>query len=155
PGLAYQPDVVLVMVMANDVQDCWIQQEFSVHLASEVLADARHAVLAPPPSWTRIPKAVFPALYPFVWNRLHTLRPEPRPAAAAASRAASMGERIAPPPAGTAEAILLILADRYGRREAVEGAIASMPAGRLDAFQPVLEGTASLDDAAASENYLR
>jgi GDSL-like Lipase/Acylhydrolase family len=49
PGLAYQPDVVLVMVMANDVQDRWIQQEFGVNLNSEVLADARHAVLTPPP----------------------------------------------------------------------------------------------------------
>jgi len=155
PGLAYQPDVVLVMVMENDVQDRWVQEEFGVQRTSELLADARRAVLTPPPSWTRIPKAVFPALYPFLWDRLHTLRPEPRPAAAADSRAASTDARIAPPPAGTAEAILLILADRFGRREAVEGALARMPAGRLDAFRPVLEGTASLDDDAASENYLR
>ena len=155
PGLAYQPDVVLVMVMANDVQDRWVQQEFGVQVTSEVLADARRAVLAPPASWTRIPKAVFPALYPFVWNRLYSLRPEPRPVAAADSRAAATGARSGPPPAGTAEAILLILADRYGRREVVEGALASMPAGQLDAFRPVLEGTASLDAAAASENYLR
>jgi hypothetical protein len=155
PGLAYQPDVVLVMVMANDVQDCWIQQEFGVHLNSEVLADARRAVLTPAPSWTRIPKAVFPALYPFVWNRFHTLRPEPRAATAADSRAASTGARTAPPPPGTAEAVLLILADRYGRREAVEDALASMPAGQLEAFRAVLDGTASIDDADASENYLR
>jgi lysophospholipase L1-like esterase len=155
PGLAYQPDVVLVMVMANDVQDRWIQQEFGVNLNSEVLADARHAVLTPPPSWTRIPKAVFPALYPFVWNRLHALRPEPRPATAADSRAASTAARPAPPPAGTAEAVLLVLADRYGRREVGEDALASMPAGQLDAFRPVLDGTASIDDANASENYLR
>ena len=155
PGLAYQPDVVLVMVMVNDVQDRWIQQEFGVQVTSEVLADARRAVLAPPASWTGIPKAVFPALYPFVWNRLYSLRPEPRPVAAADSPAASTGARSAPPPAGTAEAILLILADRYGRREAVDRALASMPAGQLDAFRPVLEGTASLDATAASENYLR
>ena len=59
------------------------------------------------------------------------------------------------PPAGTAEAVLLVLADRYERREAVEDALASMPAGQLDAFRPVLDGTASIDDADASENYLR
>src|SRR5262249_47309416 len=155
PGLAYQPDAVLVMVMANDVQDCWIQQEFGVNLNSEVLADARRAVLAPSPSWTRMSKAVFPALYPFVWTRLHPRPPAPRRATAADSRAASPAARPAPPPAGTAEAVLLVLADRYGRREAVEDALASMPPGRLDAFRPVLDGTASLDDAAASESYLR
>jgi len=147
--------VVLVMVMANDVQDCWIQREFGGNLNSEVLADARRAVLAPPPSWTRLPKAVFPALYPFVWNRLHALRPEPQAATAGDSRAASTAARPAPPPAGTAKAVLLILADRYGRREAVEDALASMPAGQLGAFRLVLDGTASIDDADASENYLR
>jgi len=111
--------------------------------------------LAPPPSWTRLPKAVFPALYPFVWNRLHALRPEPQAATAGDSRAASTAARPAPPPAGTAKAVLLILADRYGRREAVEDALASMPAGQLGAFRLVLDGTASIDDADASENYLR
>jgi SGNH hydrolase-like domain, acetyltransferase AlgX len=90
-----------------------------------------------------------------VWNRLHALRPEPRPATAADSRAASTAARPAPPPAGTAEAVLLVLADRYGRREVGEDALASMPAGQLDAFRPVLDGTASIDDANASENYLR
>jgi hypothetical protein len=30
--------VVLVMMMANDVQDRWIQQQFGVNLNSEVLS---------------------------------------------------------------------------------------------------------------------
>src|SRR5262245_14296345 len=136
PGLAYQPDVVLVMVMADDVQDRWVQQEFGVHFTSEVLADARREVLAPPPAWTRGPKAVFPALYPFVWKRLHALRPDPRPAGAADSPADSTGARIASPP-GTAEAVLLKLADRYGRRDRAEGALASMPAAQLDGLRPI------------------
>jgi lysophospholipase L1-like esterase len=154
PGLAYQPDVVLVMVMANDVQDRWVQQEFGVQRTSEVLADARRTVLAAPPSWTYIPKAVFPALYPFVWERLHALRPDSRPAGAADAPADSTGARIAPP-AGTAEAVLLELADRYGRRDLAERALAGMPAAQLDGLRPILEGTAALDDPTASENYLR
>ena len=47
PGLAYEPDVVLVTVMANDVQDRWVQREFGVQFASRVLVDARRAVLEP------------------------------------------------------------------------------------------------------------
>jgi lysophospholipase L1-like esterase len=154
PGLAYRPDVVLIMVMANDVQDRWVQQEFGVQRTSEILADARRAVLAPPPSWTRVPKAVFPALYPFVWERLHALRPDPRPAGAADSLADSTVARITPPP-GTAEAVLLKLADRYGRRDLAEGALASMPAAQLDRLRAILEGTASLDGPTSSEDYLR
>jgi lysophospholipase L1-like esterase len=73
PGLAYQPDVVIVTVMANDVQDRWVQREFGVQFASDVLVNARRAVLEPSPAWTRIPRAVFPALYAFVWSRLRIL----------------------------------------------------------------------------------
>src|SRR5262249_16676137 len=34
PGLAYEPDVVIVMVMANDVQDRWVQHEFGVQFGA-------------------------------------------------------------------------------------------------------------------------
>jgi len=54
-----------------------------------------------------------------------------------------------------AEAVLLTLADRYRRRDAVENAIATMPASELDALRPVLEGTVSLDADAAAGPYLR
>ena len=54
PGLAYEPDMVIVTVMANDVQDRWVQREFGVQFASGVLADARRGVLDPSPAWTRI-----------------------------------------------------------------------------------------------------
>src|SRR4030095_5494373 len=37
PGLAYEPDVVLVTVMANDVQDRWTQLEFGVQSTPGVL----------------------------------------------------------------------------------------------------------------------
>src|SRR5262249_38043789 len=59
------------------------------------------------------------------------------------------------PATDTAEAVLLALADRYGRRDAVENAIATVPASELDALRPVLEGTIPLDADAAAEPYLR
>ena len=49
----------------------------------------------------------------------------------------------------------MALADRYRRREAVEEAVASMPAGQLNDLRPVLEGTVPLDADAAVEPYLR
>src|SRR5262245_35444103 len=155
PGLAYEPDVVIVTVMANDVQDRWVQREFGVQFGSSVLVDARRAVLEPSPAWTWLPHTLFPALYPFVWNRLAALRAD-FPRAEAARRLPDATVASAPSLAGdTAEAVLLELADRYGRREAVENAIATMPASELDALRPVLEGTVPLDADAAAEPYLR
>jgi hypothetical protein len=153
PGLAYQPDVVIVTVMANDVQDRWVQREFGVQFASDVLVNARRVVLEPSPAWTRIPSAVFPALYAFVWSRLRILD--------AGSRRAPV-ERLPPdvaaaaaPSPGAAEEVLLLLADRYGRRDTVEDAVATMPSSQLDTLRPVLEGTVALDADAATEPYLR
>src|SRR5262245_58008455 len=71
PGLAYEPDVVLVTVMGNDVQERWVQRELGVQFASGLLVDVRRAMRDPPPAWTRLPRVVFPALYPYVWNRLY------------------------------------------------------------------------------------
>jgi lysophospholipase L1-like esterase len=155
PGLAYEPDVVLVMVMANDVENRWVQLEFDVQIASQVLANARRAVLAPPPSWTRIPKAVFPALYTLVWKRLHALGADARRTEAGGRRAERTNAAPAPsPPSATAEAVLLKLADCYQRREFIEHFLTTVPPGRLDGLRPVLEGTVP-PDADATEPYLR
>jgi lysophospholipase L1-like esterase len=90
PGLAYEPDVVLVTVMGNDVQERWVQREFGVQFSSGVLMNARRALLDPPPAWTRIPRALFPALYPYVWNRLYRPPPDPPRGQAAAAEAAAV-----------------------------------------------------------------
>jgi lysophospholipase L1-like esterase len=156
PGLAYQPDMVIVSIMANDVQDRWVQREFGVRFASGVLASARRAVLAaPPPPWKRIPRAVFPDLYAVVRQRLYALHARASRAKATDVTRNGTAAPARPLPRGTAEAILLTLADRYHRRRAVEDAIRSMPPGQFDALRPVLEGTVSLDGKAAAEPYLR
>src|SRR5262245_20284626 len=151
PGLAYQPDVVLVTVMGNDVQERWVQREFGVQFASGVLANARRALLEPPPAWTRIPRAVFPALYPYMWKRLYRAPPGP-PRGEDSPAVARAGSPVA---AGEGEEVLAALADRYQRREAVEDVIATMPADQLNVLRPVLEGTVPLDADAAVEPFLR
>ena len=151
PGLAYAPDVVIVMVMANDVQERWVQREFGVQFASGVLVDARRAVLTPQPVWTRVPRTVFPTLYALVWHRLRV----PRTAAASDTAGAEDVAATMPLRRDAAEAILLELARRYGQREAVEDALARMPAGERDALRPVLEGKVRIDADEAAEPYLR
>jgi hypothetical protein len=154
PGLAYEPDVVLVTVMGDDVQDRWVQREFGVQFASDVLVDARRQTLHPSPTWTLVPRTVFPALYRYVWNRLHSRPFGPSRAQAADTRP----DAAAPEPSSVpdaAEAVLLTLADRYRHRDAVENAIATMPASELDTLRPTLERTLSPDADAAAEPYLR
>ena len=97
---------------------------------------------------------MFPALYPYAWNRLHSRPVGPSRAQAADTHPDVAASQPAPVP-GAAEAVLLTLADRYRRRDAVENAIATMPASELDAFRPVLEGPVSLDADAAVEPSLR
>jgi hypothetical protein len=146
---------VIVTVMANDVQDRWVQRQFGVQFASDVLVNARRAVLEPSPAWTRIPRAVFPALYAFVWSRLRILDAGSR-RAPVESLPPDAGAAAAPSSTtGTAEEVLLLLADRYGRRDTVEDAVATMPISQLDTLRPVLEGTVALGADAATEPYLR
>src|SRR5262249_38401991 len=148
-------DVVLVTVMGNDVQEAWVQHEFDVRFASDVLVDARRSTLDPSPTWARIPRAVLPALYPYVWSRLHPLRADPPRVRAANSCPDGRAAAAAPPAPDDTVAVLMALADRYGRREAVRDALATMPASDLDALRPVLEGAVALYADAASEPYLR
>src|SRR4029450_11455872 len=107
PGLAYEPDVVLVAVMGNDVQDRWVQREFGLQFSSDVLVDARRTMLEPSPTWTRIPRTVFPALYPYVWNRLY--RP---PSGPPGGQTAPTAAAAASPVPGEAAAALLAVAGR-------------------------------------------
>lgn len=145
PGLAYAPDLVIVTVMANDIQDRWMQRRFGVTFASGVLLDARRAVLTPPSAWATVPRAVLPTLYPFVRTRLGgALRGGDAPQPSATPPAPVV-------PAGAARAILDELAARFGRRDDV----ARLSPAALDALAPVLVGTVALDDPAATEPYLR
>src|SRR5262249_18199218 len=129
--------------------------EFDVRFASDVLVDARRGTLDPSPTWTHIPRTVFPALYPYAWNRLHPLRVNPPRVRAASACPDGTAASAASPAGGDAVAVLLALGDRYGRREAVHDAVATMQPSNLDALRPVLEGTVALDDDAAAEPYLR
>src|SRR6185369_1916919 len=114
PGLAYAPDLVLIGVMGNDVQDVWIQRRFGVRFASELLRDVQRDIADGRPLWRRAPALLLPNLYPLVWTEVADLRRSLAPRAAVASAGA-------PPPTGTEveparwRDVVLEMGDRFGR----------------------------------------
>jgi lysophospholipase L1-like esterase len=157
PGLAYHPDLVLVGVMANDVQDVWIQRRFGVRFAAEVLRDVQRQLADRRPLWRRAPSILLPALYPFVWTQasqvLTALRAHVGPGPAVA------GE----PPATTRTPLLAAdrwrdvvqaMGTRFGRGAETAAALAATTPARAAAIAPVATGAVSLDSEAGGEGYL-
>src|SRR4029453_15349397 len=120
-GLAYEPDVVVVGFMANDVSDIHSKQKFGSRIMSEVLRQVQAEMSDDRPPWKRVPQRLWPSLYEYagdLWAGLH-------------ARTASAGGKGEPPrAAGQARAVdldwkatLVTLAERYGRRAEVEAAL--------------------------------
>jgi hypothetical protein len=63
-GLAYEPDVVLVAVGANDVHDVRVQPRSGSQFGWERLREAQRAVLQSQPAWRALPRRLWPVLYP-------------------------------------------------------------------------------------------
>ena len=158
PGLAYEPDLVLVGVMANDVQDVWIQRRFGVRFASEVLRDVQRDVTDDRPLWRRAPEILLPALYPFVWTQLVDAsralqgRVGPKPARAEAPPAP---ERKAIVPADRWRDVVLAMGSRFGRGDETARALTAASPELIERIAPVATGAVSLDSEAGVEGYLR
>ncbi len=152
-GLAYQPDIVLVAVMANDVGDIATLRETGRRFLPEVMREARAAVLEVRPWVKRLVQSLWPALYGYAAQALARRAPaERRPTAAGERGELAAGLQatasLAAPPhdaAATAQSrwreILLELAGRYHRRADVEARLASLPPGTVSEIAPVLAGT--------------
>ena len=149
-GLSYQPDVVLVGVMANDVYDIRIQQAFGTQFSSGVLVQAQQEVDHPRAWWKQLPNEAFPSLYPFVWTRMARLHaPGPRSATAATPEAT----RHASLPPDRWRDVLLAFADRFDRRAAVAAALPQLPEQELAPMRPILTGDVALDAPEAADPY--
>jgi hypothetical protein len=158
PGLAYAPDLVLVGVMANDVQDVWIQHRMGVRFAAEVLRETQREVAEPRPLWRRAPALLLPALYPFAWTQVDGLRQafgaHLGPARASA-RTPEPGEHpTAIVPAARWRDVVLAMGDRFGRRAETADALAHLPPERAAAIEPVATGEVSLESDAGGSGYL-
>jgi lysophospholipase L1-like esterase len=157
PGLAYAPDLVLVGVMGNDVQDVWIQRRFGVRFAAEVLRDVQRDLTDARPLWRRAPAMLLPALYPFVWTRaagaFGTLRSPVGPGQAAASETVPPPRRAIVPEARWRD-VVLAMGDRFGRETETAAALAALPPARAAEIEPVATGAVSLDSETGVDGYL-
>ena len=149
-GVAYQPDVVLVGVMANDVYDIRIQQAFGTQFSSGVLVQAQQEIDHPRPWWKTVANDALPSLYPFVWTRVARLNTSgPRQAVAATPDTA---HRMSLPPDRWRD-VLLAFADRFDRRAAVAAALSQLPEAEIAPMRPLLTGDVALDAPEAADPY--
>ncbi|MEW6269259.1 MAG: GDSL-type esterase/lipase family protein [Thermodesulfobacteriota bacterium] len=144
-GLDYRPDVVLVGIMANDVNDLRSVERFGARGVMGVLRDVRTEALDDRPVWKRLPHQLWPALYDLAATSVKRVR----------SNEAGAGARPGVPhpsdtedvlPATRWREVLLELAGRYGRRDAVEAELARMPAGDRAALRAVVTGAWHFED---------
>jgi lysophospholipase L1-like esterase len=156
PGLAYHPDLVLVGVMANDVQDVWIQRRFGVRFAAEVLRDVQRELADARPFWRRAPSVLLPALYPFVWTKasdvLTAMRAHVGPGPAAASGPPPPHGRILP--ADRWRDVVQAMGSRFGRGPETAQALAAVTPARAAAIEPVATGAVSLESEEGGDGYL-
>lgn len=152
PGLAYAPDVVLVGVMANDVQDVWIQRRFGVRFAAEVLRAVQRDLTDERPFWRRLPERALPALYPLVWTQLAALRAETGTAHAAAPHRDETSDGLVPD--ARWREVVAEMGRRFGRARQTMRALDAAPSSRRDAIARVATGRASLDSEEGGAGYL-
>jgi lysophospholipase L1-like esterase len=153
PGLAYAPDLVLIGVMGNDVQDVWIQRRFGVRFASELLRDVQRDIADGRPLWRRAPALLLPNLYPLVWTEVADLRRSLAPRTAVASAAAPPSNATEVDPARWRD-VVLEMGERFGREPETTAALAAVPPARRDAIAGVATGTTSLDSEPGADGYL-
>jgi len=135
-GRAYEPDLVLVGVMANDVNDVLYLRERGarllpslLHLEQDRLADAR-------PPWKRLPSRLWPDLYALASRAIRG----PGGGSASAARGPEYGRPRPPsrlPPERWKE-VLDALAARYDNVDDVERRLATLPPERLARIRTVL-----------------
>jgi lysophospholipase L1-like esterase len=159
PGLAYEPQLVVVGVMANDVQDVWIQRRFGVQFAAEVLRDVQRDVYEPRPLWRDAPALVLPTLYPFAWERVADARRRfggsIGPTSAVAGDAMADGETGPREPHPRWRDVVLEMGARFGRRAETERGLAAAGPERLDAIAAVAGGAVELGSDEGAQAYHR
>ena len=137
-GLAYEPDVVVVGFMANDVSDIYSKREFGSRIMSEVLRQVQDEMNDDRPAWKRLPQRLWPSLYQYAGDLRAGLRARDASAGAESKRPGA-----APRPRNVDarwKETLLALAARYGRRAEVEAELRQAPLEEVEDLRPVLTG---------------
>ncbi len=135
-ALALQPDLVLVGLFANDVNDLYQVRRYGVRSPLYALDGARGGSRA---WWKRALLTATPNLYALASRALDRLEP-----GAAVAHAGSTAP--APRSALAPEAIVAALGERYGRRDAVVARYHALPDGDRAALDGFLAGAPPGDD---------
>jgi lysophospholipase L1-like esterase len=137
-GLALEPDMVVVGLFANDVNDVYQLDRFGVRSPLYALAELRAGGLAPRPWWKRAANAALPNLYALAGRTRARLAASPREAYAAT--AVEGVERPSP------RALVAALGARYGRPDAMLARYADLAPGPRAALDGLLAGEPLGDD---------
>jgi lysophospholipase L1-like esterase len=137
-GVGLQPDLVVVGLFANDVNDVYQLDRFGARSPLFALEALQQGGLAPRPWWKRAADAALPNLYALAGRAAARLTTGPGEARAAPIEAA--------PAAADPERMLAALADRYGRREAVLARYRALPGADRAAVDGLLAGETIGDD---------
>jgi lysophospholipase L1-like esterase len=153
-GLPYQPDLVVVGLMANDVHDLYSLRRYGGRILPQILRQVQERIADDRPAWKRLPSRLWPTLYEYAGERLRSLRAPAATASASASVASAPARRQLVPDERW-EDVLLEVAARYGRRAEVEAALPQAPPALLAAIRPVLTGEYQFDLTADETPLLR
>ena len=157
-GLSYEPDIVLIAVGANDVNDVRVQPRSGSQFGWERLTEARRAVLQPQPAWRALPRRLWPVLYPVAYARLGALFGD-APSPAHAGEREKEPEAAAEASTGNPELdarwqeALLAFADAYQRRAEVAAMLPALPAERRDRLRRVISGETPITTEEGEEAY--
>jgi hypothetical protein len=135
-GRAYEPDLVLVGLMTNDVSDVFYLREHGARLLSALLHAEQNRLTDPRPFWKRLPSRLWPNLYALAGFAVR----RPQGGAAPAARKPEDGHVPSPPllPRERWKEVLDALTARYGNGDEVERRLATLPPERLDRIQTLL-----------------
>ena len=134
-GRAYEPDLVLVGLMANDIHDVVYLREQRARLLSALLHQVQDGLAEPRPLWKRLPSLLWPDLYALASRALRG----PGGSAATAREPREGSAPSAPRlPRERWKEVLQELTARYGNTDEVERRLPTLPPERLDRIQAVL-----------------
>ena len=134
-AVALEPDLIVVGLFANDVNDLYQVRRFGTRSPLYALA-ALQAGDGTRPWWKRAAERATPNLYAMASRAASRLQAGPRAARADVSPVPSVPARAAVDP----EAMASALGERYGRREAVAARYRALPADDRALLDPVLAG---------------
>ena len=142
-GRAYEPDLVLVGLMANDVIDIRYLRERGGRLLSSLLHQEQDRLADPLPLWKRMPNRLWPDLYAFASGVVRG--PEGRRSSMAREPDDGRVPPAALPPERWRE-VLHALAVRYRDVDGVERRLAALPPERLERIRAVLTSDRESDE---------